>query len=71
LTRSRYNLISGNAVQNGGIGIELNAKALNNTVNQNTVLRNTEDLVDKNANCANNLWTNNTFDAANPLSCIK
>jgi parallel beta-helix repeat protein len=65
------NLIRGNGVfGNGDDGIIVVGTFGNNRVVNNRARGNGTDLTDQNADCADNLWANNTFTSADPAACI-
>ncbi|UCE63861.1 MAG: right-handed parallel beta-helix repeat-containing protein [Nitrospirota bacterium] len=71
-SRSERNVLRGNVAQNNEqVGIALQLFAENNTVIENTGKENEIfDLQDANPDCGGNHWSQNTFNTADPESCI-
>lgn len=67
---------SGNEVRGNGVfdnadeGIIVVETATSNRVVDNSAFGNGTDLVDQNLNCADNVWTDNAFETADPDDCI-
>lgn len=76
-----FNVVADNTANNVfaayGVGILVSAGASNNLILRNTVTGWSSvpgggpDLMDGNPNCDHNHWIDNTFDTAEPSSCVK
>jgi len=68
---SDFNIISLGHMSSLDTGISIQRRSSNNTIDSNVVLNSAiVDLIDHNPNCGTDIWTNNTFTSADPVSCI-
>ena len=68
---SQGNIVRSNESEdNAGAGILVKEGGGTNIIKANEAEDNLVDLVDENADCGTNVWSNNDFDTADPSSCI-